>query len=216
MNNRTAAQWFQDPKLHATSAIALLLDIYGTEFLDWDPTTISLEMRGRFGQEPDDELFDRLMSGIALLKSNAFFVDIQAFMDICNAFNFGVVMSNTWIPADLDDVLWGVTEARMLLGDEFNEDDFSHDVKRYVGMLLQEEGINKIPSVLSFAEIDDTVEETFESYEGDEVMEQAFWDTQQEDKAKMETRNQQQLVEYMEQVRSLPIASEFAEGLTPV
>ncbi len=160
-------------------------------------------------------MFDRLMSGIALLKSNAFFVDVQAFMDICNALNFGVVMSNTWIPADLDDVLWGVTEARMLLGDEFNEDDFSHDVKRYVGVLLQEEGINKIPSVLSFAEIDENIEETFESFEGDEVMEQAFWDTQQEEKAQIEQGNQEQLAEYMQQLYALPIESEFLEGMIP-
>jgi hypothetical protein len=161
----------------------------------------------------EDELFDRIMSGIALLTSNAFFVDLQSFMDTCNALNFGVVMSNTWIPADLDDVLWGVTEARMLLGDDFNVDDFSHDVKRYVGVLLQEEGINKIPSVLNFAEIDDKVEETFEAYGGDEVMEQAFWDNQQSEKDNLERENNAKLMRMMQQLKALPIDSEFLRGI---
>lgn len=205
---RTASQWMKEPTIFGSAAVALLIDSFGSECLEWDPTSLSLEMRGAFGQEPEDELFDRILSAISLLKSNAFFVDLTAFMNTCNALNFGVVTSETWIPADLDDVLWGVTEARMLLGDDFDEDDFSHDIKRYVGMLVQEEGLKNVPSVLRFLEVDERIEEVYEEAGGDLILEQTFDQDNQEEEENLEPVNQQRLEAYMQQMNSLPIKQE--------
>ena len=194
-----------DPEIYASAALALLIDRFGTEVFSWDPTTLSLEMRGAFGEEPEDELFDRILAAIGLMTSNAFFVDLSAFMNTCNALNFGVVTSETWIPSDLDDVLWGVTEARLLLGDDFKENEFSNDVKRYVGMLLQEEGLHKTPSVLSFAKIDENIEEVYEEAGGDIIFEEAFNKEDKEREENIEKENLVKLQAYQKQMQSLPI-----------
>lgn len=209
----TTSNLINDPTVFGTTALAILLDKFGTECLEWDPTTLSLEMKGAFGSEPEDEVFDRIMAAINMLTSNNFMVDVHAFMATCNTLNFGVTMSGLWVPADLDDVLWGVTEARLLLGDEFNEDDISHDVKRYVGVLLQQEGVKDIPRVLAFAEIDEDVTKTYEEYDGDEIFNEVFTEDSQEEVEDLEVSNKKQLSSLMKQLSQLPIQSEFIESL---
>ena len=207
------SQIINDPGVFATTSLAILLDKFGAEMFGWDPIALSLEMRGAFGAEPEDEVFDRIMAGIGIISNNSFFVDVESFMHVCNALNFGVVMSEYWIPADLDDVLWGVTEAKMLLGEDYDEKHFSSDVRRYVGVLLQQEGIKKVPSILQFAELDEDAEATYASFGGDEVMEQTFWDEQQKDKDDLEKLNMERLRAMMAQVATLPIKSEYIDHL---
>jgi hypothetical protein len=203
----------KDPEVFSTSALAILFDEFGTECTEWDPDSLGMEILDAFNVDASDELLDRLIAGMALLTSNSFFVDVNAFTAICNSLNRGVVMSDSWVPADLDDVLWGVTEALFLLGDDYNVEDYSHNVKRYVGVLLQQKGIKKIPSVLSFAEIDEDAVDVYDSYGGDEIMEQAFWDAQQEEKDNLESDNVALINQYMDQLRTLPIRSEWLDQL---
>jgi hypothetical protein len=203
----------KDPEVFSTSALAILFDEFGTECTEWDPDSLGMEILDAFNVDASDELLDRLIAGMALLTSNSFFVDVNAFTAICNSLNRGVVMSDSWVPADLDDVLWGVTEALFLLGDDYNVEDYSHNVKRYVGVLLQQKGIKKIPSVLSFAEIDEDAVDVYDAYGGDEIMEQAFWDAQQEEKDNLESDNVALINQYMDQLRTLPIRSEWLDQL---
>jgi hypothetical protein len=207
------AEILKDPEIFATTALALMFDEFGTEVTEWDPDVLGIEIREAFSVEPSDALLDRLLAAMAVLSSNSFFVDVKAFTTICNSLNRGVVMSDTWVPADLDDILWAVTEVRFLMGEYYSEEDYSHDVKRYVGVMLQQQGIRKIPSVLSFAEVDDTVTEVYDAYSGDAVMEQAFWDSQQEDRDNLESENIDKIDQYMAQIRTLPLDSPWIDSL---
>jgi hypothetical protein len=207
------AEILKDPEIFATTALALLFDEFGTEVTEWDPDVLGIEIREAFSVEPSDALLDRLLAAMAVLSSNSFFVDVKAFTTICNSLNRGVVMSDTWVPADLDDILWAVTEVRFLMGEYYSEEDYSHDVKRYVGVMLQQQGIRKIPSVLSFAEVDDTVTEVYDAYSGDAVMEQAFWDSQQEDRDNLESENIDKIDQYMAQIQTLPLDSPWIDSL---
>jgi len=207
------AEILKDPEIFATTALALAIDEFGTECTEWDPDVFQLELKEAFSVDAGDELLDRLLAAISVLASNSFFVDVMAFTTTCNSLNRGVVMSDTWVPADLDDILWGVTEVRFLMGEHYSEDDYSHDVKRYVGMMLQQQGIKKIPSVLKFAEMEEELTDIYEAYDGDAVMEQAFWDSQQEDKDQLEAQNIDKMDQYMAQLRTLPLTSEWLDQL---
>ena len=207
------SQILRDDEIFATTALALFLDQFGTDALEWDPNAIQMEITDAFNIEASDTLMDRLLAAITVLTSNTVFVDVNSFMMICNSLNRGVLLSNSWVPADLDDVLWGVTEMRMLLGDDFDDKDFSHDIKRYVGILLQQQGIKKVPSVLRFAEFSEDMDEIYDAYGGDAIMEQAFWDSQQKEKDSLEIENQDILSQYMAQLSALPIKSEWLDSL---
>ena len=210
---KSKAEILKDPEVFTTSALAIMFDEFGTECTEWDPDSFGMEIRDAFNVDAEDELLDRIMAGISLLTSNSFFVDVNAFSATCNALNRGVVMTDSWVPADLDDVLWGVTEARFLLGEDYDEEGYSHSVKRYVGVLLKQEGIKKIPSILSFAEIDDDTTEVYDAYGGDAIMEQVFWDSQQAEKDTLESDNIALMHNYIAQLRTLPIDSPWLKSL---
>ena len=207
------AEILKDPEIFATTALALLFNEFGTEVTEWDPDSFEMEIKDAFGIDAEDALMDRLMAAISVLASNSFFVDVNAFTAVCNSLNRGVVMSDAWVPADLDDVLWGITEVMFLMGEHYSTDDFSHDVKRYVGVLLKQEGIKKVPSVLSFAEMDEDLTEVYDAYDGDATMEQAFWDKQQEEKDSLESDNVDKMDMYIAQLATLPIQSPWIESL---
>jgi hypothetical protein len=187
--------------------MAILMNRYDTEFLEWDPITVNLQIRTDFGFEPNEMLQDKINAGSSILTTNLFHLSLEAFNTICNTLNFGVATSEIFLPADLDDVLWGVTEAYMLEGPELRDTVFSHNVGRYVGVLLSEAGIQKPPSVLQFAEYPEgeqllTHSETLDS---DEPMFRAFWDKQQSERDELETINKNKLYALFNQLDSLPI-----------
>lgn len=202
---KTTREWLEDPSLFATSAMAILMDAWGTEFIEWDPVTVGLELTADFGIEPSSDLQDKIQAACSLFTSNLFFVSIETFNLTCDALNFGSATSQLFVPADLDDVLWGVTEARVLLGDDFNEDEFGHDVKRYVGLLLSQAGIKRPPSTLSFAEYDAAERIREDDSFDDELLHRVFWDAQEEDKATLEADNNRQIMLLMRQLSQLPL-----------
>jgi len=202
---KTPEQWLQDPELFATSAMALLSDVWGTEFIEWDPTTLALQLKTDFGFEPSPALQDRIQAACSLFTSNLFFVSIETFNPICDTLNFGTTVSNLLVPADLDDVLWGISEARILLGDDFQEDEFSHDVKRYIGLLLSQAGIRKPPKMLEFAEYDAAEAERYRSELDDELLSEVFWKTQEEDKVRLTRENNVRIMLLFRQLSLLPI-----------
>lgn len=208
---KTTQEWLADPSLFATSAMAILIDAWGTEFIEWDPITVGLEFKADFGIDLSDGLQDRIQAACSLLTSNLFFISIETFNVSCDAFNFGSVASEVFVPADLDDVLWGVTEARILMGDDFDESEFGHDVKRYVGLVLSQAGIKRPPSTLAFAEFD--AAETIREDDGfdDEILHRVFWDSQEDDKASLESDNNKQIMLLMRQLGELPIRTGNAD-----
>jgi hypothetical protein len=206
---KTAADWLKDPEIYTTSLMLLLTDAFGTEFIEWDPTTVSLEVKDAFGFEPKSSLMDRIQAGSSLFTSNLFQVSLETFNAVCNAMNFGVVASETFLPADLDDVLWAVTEARLLMGPDF-DDDFSSNIQNYVGVLLAQDGIYKAPSVLSWANIQD-VESKVPDTLDDVEMERAFWEEQNRDKENLEAENVYKMKQLLAQIRILPLKTGSAE-----
>jgi hypothetical protein len=195
----------QEPTTFATSALLLLIDKFDMEVLEWDPVTISMEVASTYGFEPSQGLLDRINAASVLYTSNLFHISLETFAAVCNSLNFGTVTSELFLPADLDDVLWGVTEARVLLGDTYDETPFSHNIARYVGSLLIDEGVRRPPSMLSFAEYpeDQQAEET--GLEDDPDAFSLYWKTQDEERNSLERINNAKLVALMQQITALPL-----------
>jgi hypothetical protein len=202
---REAGEILQAPDTFATSALLILLDKYGMEVMEWDPVTLSLEIKSGFGFEPSHDLLDRINAASVLYTSNLFQLSLETFNAVCNSLNFGSVTSETFLPADLDDVLWGVTEARILLGDTFEETPFSHNIARYVGMLLSEDGIHEAPSVLAFAEYPEEQSMTDEGLEDDPEAFEMYWQDQKAENENLERLNNVKIFALFRQVEELPL-----------
>ena len=205
-----------DSSLYTTSILALLADRFGTEFFEWDPLTVDMELQVEAGIQPSPALLDKIQAGVSLFSTNLFFVSLETFGITCNTLNFGVTSSNIMVPADLDDVLWGVTEASILLGPEmYSKDEFSHNVAKYVGMLLSQDGIIKPPRMLDFAEIDKDLNIRADAaFDDDDTMREAYWRNQEMDNKMLDKVNYAKIMSLMTQLTKLPLEHGNPEFVT--
>lgn len=149
-------QVFTRPDMHASCLLLLAVDCWGTEIMEWEPETITTAVREQYGVEIDALNYDKLQAAISLLSSTLYHRSPGAFCAINSAFSFKPVKNKQFNVCSLNDVLWGTTEAQLIEGsEEFVAQGFTHDISRYVGQLLQAEGITNPPSNLSFAEFDE-------------------------------------------------------------
>jgi hypothetical protein len=118
----------------------------------WHPGTILLEIRDDFGVELPPGNFARLMAGIHLVTSDAFYKSAPTFVEICNVLSGGIYDPATWDPADALECAWGITEAMLLAPPEDDDEEpFSREIRAYIGAALDEEGILNPPDVLRIA-----------------------------------------------------------------
>ncbi|NBK22729.1 MAG: hypothetical protein EOM68_11950 [Spirochaetia bacterium] len=135
-----------------TALLVAALDDFTTELIDWEPETIEMELKDRYGAVPSTGTMDRLEAARGLLASNIFYKDLAAFSTVCRCLNFRAMLPGNFIPADLHDIMWGVTEADVLLGGTDGGDtNFVSSIRIYTGKLLEEQGILDPPRVLRFA-----------------------------------------------------------------
>lgn len=138
------------PDLYTTVALAVVLDRYGTECLEWDPAILADAVETDFRIDAPPSLLNKLNAGVEILTSNRTHAQIEVFLPVCSALTSGIVFPGDFVPVSLESVSWGVTEMSLLDGEEFGK-DAGPDVARYVGVLLDQAGIYLPPSYLKFA-----------------------------------------------------------------
>ena len=147
---KTPSELLEDKNTFTTTLMAIMYQEYGTEFLDWDPLTINLSIKRDFKVTPSQDNKDKIQAGSIIIGDVSFYQDFEVFATACGVVAMSGYSTDTLVPPDLDDVAWTCLEAK-LLDDEFSGNMFSDDIKRYVGILLDEEGIYDPPSLLDFA-----------------------------------------------------------------
>jgi len=148
---RTAASYFQDPATFATVLAALMVDKFDSKWMEWEPETRSDTIHEIYGFVPPETVCDKLSSVATLLTTNQFNTNLQAFIPMCNALCSETVDPDAFFPADLDNVVWGVSEAQLLYGSDLLREGYSEEIKRYVGALLAEKSMYAAPTNISWA-----------------------------------------------------------------
>ena len=150
----------------ATTLVAILSQHYNAkapddrfDFADADPLSLEHELRREFGSASARTL-TKINAALALLmRPQLFSSSLGFFTAICAGLN-GLVCGSPEAPGsirqtmmlpDSDDILWAVTEASLLLGDRYDE-QFSPNIKRWVGMTLADEGFRMAPEMLHWAD----------------------------------------------------------------
>jgi len=151
---------FQDPNAFATTLMTMFLDMYldheheGKKMvcLEWAPETIRRELHDDLGFAVPALLFDRLMMGLHLLKTDSFYKSPPDFIESCLVLSGAAFTPQVFSPADSDDCAWGITEALLLSPpDEADPEPFSAEVCGYIGEVTRMEGIINPPDVLRIA-----------------------------------------------------------------
>jgi hypothetical protein len=121
------------------------------------------------------------MAAMCVMSNDLFMKDVPCFNNTCSSLNFSRSDGFGFLPADLSDIMWGCSETRLLLGDEvFKHSDWSHDVRRYIGMAFSDQGILRSPTFLSFTEFDpDELDAKNTALGYDELMASAYQSKQE-------------------------------------
>ena len=135
---------------YATTLVVLVVDLYGTEALQWTAETLKMELEQDFHVTLQRNVLDRLMAGILLVTSDAFFKDAKVFVDLCNVLSGAELDPTTFDPADAEEIAWGISEA-LLLNPPDEDEPFTIEIRKYIGYVLNEEGISSPPDVLRIA-----------------------------------------------------------------
>lgn len=152
----SAREAFTGRGSYATTMVALLVDVYGTECFGWSPETLEMEINEDFDIKIPRANLDRLLCGINLITSDDFYQSLPDFINYCNILSGDTYDPRQWDPADSAEIAWGITEGLLLAPPEDDEEEpFAPDIVAYIGEVLNQEGIINPPDVLKIAVRDD-------------------------------------------------------------
>jgi hypothetical protein len=143
-------QLLANPDTFTTVLLAILLEQYGTEALQWSPETIFQELRDDFFVEIPKANKDQIVVGINLLTSDDFYSRPSRFVQICTVLS-GAEMTPAFDKADVSECAWGITEAALISPPENPQHAFHPEILHYLGCVLDEQGIKSPPAVLRIA-----------------------------------------------------------------
>lgn len=129
-----------------------MLDNYGTDFLEWDPASVSISLSADFGIErPSQKVLDKINAFMTLLTTDQFFKTMEGFTSIAFPLNRKPMTMAPFEILSPRELSWAVAEASLMLSDDLKPEMFSPEVARFVGVVLSEAGFLKAPEMLKFA-----------------------------------------------------------------
>jgi hypothetical protein len=214
---RVASLW-ENPDTFGTSLMALALDEWGTDIMDWEPQTLRTEIKAVYNADIPRTNMDKLMALITILSTDLFYISVEAFSHVANALNGAPANFSVMDPVSPEEAAWAITEA--VLNDppergEKLEDKFSPEVRKFLGVILEDAGILTPPDVLGLAIMRSAALKQAEtSLADDPVMFGGFFSLSQ-DKSKdivdyVRTRTQQ----LVKQLDALPLQYKNSDGLS--
>jgi hypothetical protein len=210
-----AKEALEKDDLFITTAMAVMYGTYGAEFLEWDPLTINLNIIDDFKITPTQELKDKIQAGVTIITTDMFYRSLETFFVISNLSSNEGYSTEMLIPPELDEVAWACVEAK-LLDSEYESMEFSGDISRYVGFLLDREGIFTPPSILRYA---DYPESTFlDGVPEDNILYKEITEAQEEKRSEFVEALRLRTLALFSQLRSLEMDGkndEFIEKALP-
>jgi hypothetical protein len=147
------------------------------EALEWDPSTMALEIEEEFNVKLSQGSLDKLIVCIQILTTDRFFKNLPDFISFCNVLGDDTYRPDMWDPADAEEIAWGVTEALMIEPpDENDPDPFTDEIRGYIGAVLDSEGIINPPDILRIALRDNKVSKNITDFSDDPEMFNAVYD----------------------------------------
>lgn len=171
---------WKSPDTFASVLLAAYLDRFGTEALDWDPTTATLEIEEEFDVDLPQESLDKLMVAVQILTTDRFYKNLPDFITFCNVLSGDDYRPDMWDPADAEEVAWGITEALVIYPPEDDDlEPFSNEIRAYIGSVLDAEGMMNPPDILRIALRQARINPSIEDFSDDPLMFNAVYDLEE-------------------------------------
>lgn len=198
-------QALTSPHLFATSLLLILVDVFGLEVLNWDITTIHMELRDELNVTIPKVNDQKIQAALTAMNSDSVVHDPLAFSAVARAFCNMPVNEGLNTPLDPDLAAWCITELALLGVDDL-KDGLSEDVRRYIGACLSYAGIHRLPRCLPQAILPETEADPAEASSLDPQIQSAFIRKNQEDAAGIDGYVSGRTHELLDQITRLPLS----------
>lgn len=180
MSKDLMREMWKNPDTFGSVLLAAYLDRFGTEALDWDPTTATLEIEEEFDVDLPQESLDKLMVAIQILTTDRFYKNLPDFITFCNVLSGDEYRPDMWDPADAEEVAWGITEAMVIYPPDDNDlEPFTEEIRAYIGSVVDAEGMMNPPDILRIALRKARVSPNVEDFSDDPTMFNAIYDLEE-------------------------------------
>lgn len=207
--NKSKKQMWLSESLSMTTIIALIIDEYGPEALNWDPQTVVMEVETDIGHELS-EIMD-LKIGCAMnvmVNPDSFYKSLPDFITICNIASDDISSINLWNPADAYEITATVAEVRFLNPPEQLDNPFGPDIVGYIELVLREEGVTVPPKCLNFVSRANLAVKDLGTVEGDPQIFAAAYQESQEASASLQEYEDNTLKKVLQELSQI----EFEHG----
>lgn len=149
-----------DPHCAGTIMVALCFDLFGEQFLEWDPQILRDALVAATGHELSDAQNDRLHSAIAMLTTDKFENDWLFYAHACEALGGTAVDTEVRPNPTPEDMAWASAEFELLTGEA---PKFSDEILAFQGACLQDHGLHHVPNTLAGAVLEESPETGLEN-----------------------------------------------------
>ena len=197
-----------DEKTFATVLLAILIDDYGTDFFEWEPETLTIQVLEDYGVYIPEDNLDKIWGLVTALTTDKFYNEIEGFHIITKALtDTGASFSNV-IPPMPEDMAWAITE--VILNDPASKNDgfdksFSPDVNYYMGTACMYWGYLNPTGVLNTAKIPDNVQRNVDTLRSDILIQESVSDKNDSDTAVIDQIIATNLLALIDQLDELPL-----------
>jgi hypothetical protein len=200
----------QAPEAFGSSLLAVLVDHFGTEMLEWDPEALRDAVKAEFGVglSPINEA--KVNALVVTLTTDRFYQDYQVFNGVCEALTGDMPDFDQVDVATPEQMAWAITEVSLL--DTDRQPEFGDEVRRYMGVALQEGGVYQPPDVLQIAIMPQVYDEVYKGLDGDAGMAQGFLAKQQADQQSIVGYIRENLKALVDQIDALPLQNRDQEA----
>jgi len=193
-----------------TVLLVICMDMFGVEFFDWEPDTLNAEIAMQLGVDMPDVNKDKLWALVTALTTDLFYVSLETFIPTCNSLNGSEADFDNYDPVTGEEAAWGIVEVTLVDPPENVEqsDRFSHEIKRYVALTLESEGVTTPPTFMKpYIETDkDAEEEAGITIGPDEAMLAMYTRRQTEVREEIEAYVRERLTLLTAQLKALPMS----------
>lgn len=209
-----ATEAWKNKDTFASVLLTLFLDRFGTEALDWDPTTMLLEIEEEFNVDLSQLALDKLLTAVQILTTDRFYKSLPDFIAFCNVLSGDTYRPDMWDPADAEEVSWGLTEALMIYPPDDDEPEpFTEEIRAYIGAVLDREGLINPPDILRIALREARVSPSIEDFSDDPQMFNAIYDLEEGKRADIEQTIRERTTLLAAQLAALQLDNGSATGV---
>lgn len=139
-----SAALFNDPKAFATALLLEAFNREGMRIFNYEPESVELFVKSIAPKAPAETAY-KLNAALGLFTTNLFWQDPIQFGTVCRTLNRATRPMSA--EPDINDIAWGITEARLIVGLDNNEhaDKFCEAIKAYITYLLKEDKLLTVP-----------------------------------------------------------------------